>query len=192
MLRRGELPTARSEGRGGFRSSRRFCCTPCRGLWWSKEWISMRTRGGGGEVTVDGEAPTANVGRGPAHELQWDMGMVVVLSIGSIHFGLGVTDEDSGGGGGDGCRWASGERCRALETPRSGRRASRWWCSAGQEVVVARECSEWAAHGESKAAAELEVAGAMEDEARAQEGEIDRAREHQWVTVVLEQLWIGV
>jgi hypothetical protein len=32
----------------------------------------------------------------------------------------------------------------------------------------------------------------MEDEARAQEGEIDRAREHQWVTVVLEQLWIGV
>jgi hypothetical protein len=152
----------------------------------------MRTRGGGREVTVDGEAPAANVGRGPAHELQWDVGMVLVLSIGSIHFGLGVTDEDSGGGGGDGCWRASGERCRPLETPQSGRRASRWWCSAGQEVVVARECSEWAAHGESKAAAELEVAGAMEDEARAQEGEIDRAREHRWVTAVLEQLWIGV
>jgi hypothetical protein len=26
--------------------------------------------------------------------------MVVMLSIGSIHFGLEVTDEDSGGGGG--------------------------------------------------------------------------------------------
>jgi hypothetical protein len=124
MFRRRGSPAARSEGRGGFRSSRRFRCTPYRGLWWSEEWISTRTRGVGGEVTIDGEAPAANVGREPAHELQCDVGMVVMLSIGSIHFGLEVTDEDSGGGGGDGCRRASGERCRALETLRSGRRAS--------------------------------------------------------------------
>jgi hypothetical protein len=39
--------------------------------------------------------------------------------------------------------------------------------------------------GVSSPRAELEVAGAMEDVARAREGEIDRAREHQWVTAVL-------
>jgi hypothetical protein len=50
---------------------------------------------------------------------------------------------------------------------------------------VAREGSEWAANGEPKAAAELEVAGAVEDEARVREGEIDRAREHQWVRAML-------
>jgi hypothetical protein len=33
--------------------------------------------------------------------------------------------------------------------------------------------------------AELEVAGAVEDEAQVREGEIDRAREHQCVTAVL-------
>jgi hypothetical protein len=30
----------------------------------------MGTRGGGGEVTVDGNAPAMNVGSKPAHELQ--------------------------------------------------------------------------------------------------------------------------
>jgi hypothetical protein len=50
---------------------------------------------------------------------------------------------------------------------------------------VAREGSEWAADGEPKVAAELEVAGAVEDEARVRECEIDRAGEHQWVTAVL-------
>jgi hypothetical protein len=40
-------------------------------------------------------------------------------------------------------------------------------------------------HGEQEAAAELVLAGAVEDEARMQEDEIERAREHQWVTVVL-------
>jgi hypothetical protein len=43
---------------------------------------------------------------------------------------------------------------------------------------VARRGSEWAAHGEPKAAAELELTGAVEDEARVREGEIDRAGEH--------------
>jgi hypothetical protein len=38
---------------------------------------------------------------------------------------IGVTGNNSGGGGGNGCQRASGEQCRALETPRSGRRASR-------------------------------------------------------------------
>jgi hypothetical protein len=50
---------------------------------------------------------------------------------------------------------------------------------------VAREGSEWAADGEPKAAAELDVAGVVEDEARVREDEIDQAREHQWVTAVL-------
>jgi hypothetical protein len=35
-----------------------------------------------------------------------------------------------------------------------------------------------------QAAAELELAGVMEDEAWMQEGEIGRAVEHQWVTAV--------
>jgi hypothetical protein len=51
--------------------------------------------------------------------------MVVMRSIGGIHFELGVTDEDRGGGGEDRRRRASGGRCRTLEMPRSGRRASR-------------------------------------------------------------------
>jgi hypothetical protein len=51
--------------------------------------------------------------------------MVVMRSIGGIHFGLGVTDEDRGGGDEDRRRRTSGERCRARESPRSGRRASR-------------------------------------------------------------------
>jgi hypothetical protein len=42
-----------------------------------------------------------------------------------------------------------------------------------------------AAHGEPRVAAELEVAGAVEDEARVRKGEIGRAGEHQWVTAVL-------
>jgi hypothetical protein len=44
---------------------------------------------------------------------------------------------------------------------------------------VVREDSEWAAHSEQKAAAELELAGAVEDEAWIREGEIGRAVEHQ-------------
>jgi hypothetical protein len=56
---------------------------------------------------------------------------------------------------------------------------------------MVREGSEWAAHGEQKAAAELELAGAMEDEAWVREDEIGRAVEHQWVTVVLWEHWIG-
>jgi hypothetical protein len=48
--------------------------------------------------------------------------MVVMLSIGSIHFGLGMTDGDRDGGGEDRRRRASGGRCRALETPLSDRR----------------------------------------------------------------------
>jgi hypothetical protein len=49
--------------------------------------------------------------------------MVVMRSIGSIHFGLRVTDGDRGGSGEDRRRRASGGRCRALEAPLSGRRA---------------------------------------------------------------------
>jgi hypothetical protein len=50
---------------------------------------------------------------------------------------------------------------------------------------VVRKGSEWAAHSKQEAAAELGLAGAVEDEARMREGEIDRAGEHQWVTAVL-------
>jgi hypothetical protein len=50
---------------------------------------------------------------------------------------------------------------------------------------VVREGSEWVAHGEQKAVAELELAGAVEDEAWMREGEIEWAVEHQWVTAVL-------
>jgi hypothetical protein len=70
MFQRDRSPAARSEGTRRFRNSRRFGCTSCRGLGWSEEGIPTRTRGGGREVTVDGEAPAVNVGREPAHELQ--------------------------------------------------------------------------------------------------------------------------
>jgi hypothetical protein len=56
---------------------------------------------------------------------------------------------------------------------------------------VVWEGSEWAAHGEQKAAAELMLAGAVEDGARVPEGEIGRAVEHQWVSAVLWEHWIG-
>jgi hypothetical protein len=56
---------------------------------------------------------------------------------------------------------------------------------------VVREGSEWAAHGEQKAAVEIELAGAMEDEDWMREGEIGWAVEHQWVTAVLWEHWIG-
>jgi hypothetical protein len=70
MFLRWRSPAARSEGRGGFRSSRRFCCTSCRGLGWSGENIPTRARGGGGGVDDNGGAPVVNVGKEPAHELQ--------------------------------------------------------------------------------------------------------------------------
>jgi hypothetical protein len=66
MFRRRRLPAARSEGRRGFRSSRRFCCTSCRGLGWSEEGIPTRARNGGGGVDNDGGAPAANTGEEPA------------------------------------------------------------------------------------------------------------------------------
>jgi hypothetical protein len=66
-----------------------------------------------------------------------------------------------------------------------GRRASRGREGADWGVVVVRKGSEWAAHDEQEAAAELVLAGAVEDEARMREDEIDWAGEHQWVMAVL-------
>jgi hypothetical protein len=43
----------------------------------------------------------------------------------------------------------------------------------------------WAVHGEQETAAELVLAGAMEDKARTREDEIEWAGEHQWTVVVL-------
>jgi hypothetical protein len=43
---------------------------------------------------------------------------------------------------------------------------------------VVWEGSEWVAHGEQEAAVEIELAGAVEDEAWMREDEIDRAGEH--------------
>jgi hypothetical protein len=74
-------------------------------------------------VTVDGKVPVTGVGGGVAHYLQWVVGKLLTQTIGSVCVGSEAIDEDSGGGGEDECRRASGERCRALETPRSGRRA---------------------------------------------------------------------
>jgi hypothetical protein len=51
------------------------------------------------------------------------VGKLLTQTIGSISVGSEVIDEDSGGSGEDGCRRSSGGRCRALETPGSGRRA---------------------------------------------------------------------
>jgi hypothetical protein len=48
---------------------------------------------------------------------------LLTQAIGSVCVGSKAIDEDSGGGGEDECRRPLGERCRALETPRSGRRA---------------------------------------------------------------------
>jgi hypothetical protein len=56
---------------------------------------------------------------------------------------------------------------------------------------VVQEGSEWAAHGEQMAAAELELAGAVEDEAWVREDEIGWAVENQRVTAVLWEHWIG-
>jgi hypothetical protein len=75
-------------------------------------------------------------------------------------------------------RQSSGSRYGALGDQLGGRRASRGREGSTWGVVMVQEGSEWAAHGEPKAAAELEVAGAVEDEARVREGEIDRAGEH--------------
>jgi hypothetical protein len=57
---------------------------------------------------------------------------------------------------------------------------------------MVRKGSEWAAHGEQKAAAKLELAGAVEDEAWRREDEIGWVVEHQGVTTVLWEHWIGV
>jgi hypothetical protein len=43
----------------------------------------------------------------------------------------------------------------------------------------------WPVHGEQEAVVELVLAGAVEDEARMREDEIEWAREHQWATAVL-------
>jgi hypothetical protein len=49
---------------------------------------------------------------------------------------------------------------------------------------VVRGWLRWPVHGEQEVAAELVLPGAVEDEARMREDEIDRAGEHQWVTAV--------
>jgi hypothetical protein len=64
-------------------------------------WISTRTRGGGGEVTVDGEVPVTGVGGGVAQELQRVVGKMWTQTIGSVCVRLEAIDEDSGGGGRD-------------------------------------------------------------------------------------------
>jgi hypothetical protein len=70
VFRRRWSPAARSKGRERLRDSRWSCCATCRGLGWPEREVSTRTRGGGGEVSVDGNAPVVNVGSKPAHELQ--------------------------------------------------------------------------------------------------------------------------
>jgi hypothetical protein len=64
LFRRWWSPAARSKGRRGLRDLWWFCCVTCRGLGWPEREISTRTRGGGGKVTVDGEVPAVNFGKG--------------------------------------------------------------------------------------------------------------------------------
>jgi hypothetical protein len=85
----------------------------------------MRTRGGGGEGSVNGETPVTGVGGGSAHELQRVVGKELTQTIGSVCVGLEATGEDSGGGGWDRRRRASEKQYRALETPLRGRRVAR-------------------------------------------------------------------
>jgi hypothetical protein len=66
-----------------------------------------------------------SVGGGVAQELQRVVGKMLTQTIGSVCVGLEAIDEDSGGGGRDRRRRASGQQYGALETPRSGHRASR-------------------------------------------------------------------
>jgi hypothetical protein len=59
-------------------------------------------------VTVDGEASVAGVGRGVAQELQQIMKNLLTPTVESVGVGSDVINEDSGGGGKDGCRRPSG------------------------------------------------------------------------------------
>jgi hypothetical protein len=59
-------------------------------------------------VTVDGEASVACVGRGVAQELQQVVRKLLTPTVESVGVGSDVIDEDSGGGGEDGCRRPSG------------------------------------------------------------------------------------
>jgi hypothetical protein len=77
-------------------------------------------------VNDDDGAPAIDVGSKPAHELQRDMGNVWVQTIGRICIGSEVIDENSGGGGDEEYRRSSKRQSKALEMPRSGRRAPRW------------------------------------------------------------------
>jgi hypothetical protein len=125
VFRRGESPAVRSEGRRGLRSSRWFESTKCRELRWSETRISTRTRGGGEEVSVDGEVPVTGVGGGSVYKLQRVVGKVLTQTIGSGCTGLEAIGEDSDDGGGDRRRRASERQYRALETPRRGRGVAR-------------------------------------------------------------------
>jgi hypothetical protein len=101
-----------------------------------------------------------------------------VQSIGNTSFGLGATGGSSDDGGGGKHRRASGSRCSALGNQSRGCRAARGREGANWGVVVVRGWLRWPFHGEQEAAAELVLAGAVEDEARMREDEIDRAGEH--------------
>jgi hypothetical protein len=46
-------------------------------------------------------------------------------------------------------------------------------------------------HGDQRVAVEFVLVGAVEDKVWMQEDEIGRAVEHQWVTAVLWEHWIG-
>jgi hypothetical protein len=92
--------------------------------------------------------------------------------------------EQKAAAGGD-RRHTSGSRCGALGNQLRGCRASQGREESSRGVIMVRGWLRRPVHSEQEAAAELVVAGAMEDKARAQEGEIEWVGEHQWATAVL-------
>jgi hypothetical protein len=136
-------------------------------------------------------APVVGGGGEVVEELQGDVEKLgveaIVVEEGRREVSHGEQKATAGGDR----RQSSGSQCGALGDQLGGRRASRSREESTGGVVVVREGSELAAHGEQKVAAELELAGAVEDEAWMREGEIGRAVEHQWVTTVLWEYWIG-
>jgi hypothetical protein len=131
----------------------------------ARRWGGRRvlTGGDGGRCSTGwgnggwrGSSPGASRSRGEANgEFNW----------GRAGSGAGAPRRAGVAAGGD-RRQSSGSRYGALGDQLGGCRASRGREGSTWGVVVVREGSEWAAHGEPKAAAELEVAGAVEDEAR--------------------------
>jgi hypothetical protein len=134
---------------------------------------------------VNGRNDASVGGEEEVRELLDSVGKLGVEPIGVVGGRRRVLHGEKKAAAGGARRHSSGGRCGALGIQLGGRKASRDREESTWGVVVVREGSEWAAHGEQEATTELGLAGAVEDEARIRKGEIGRAGEHQRVTAVL-------